>query len=49
MRAVIWTDVFQSAVMTVGLLATAIIGVVEVGSFKEVFDVAYKWDRLNIR
>ena len=49
MRAVIWTDVFQSFVMTAGLLTTTIIGILKVGSIKEVFEIAYKMDRLNVR
>ena len=34
MKSVIWTDVFQSAVMIAGLIVTAILGAREVGSLK---------------
>jgi len=48
MKAVIWTDVFQSAVMIVGLVATVIAGIADVGSFEKIFKVAGERDRLSI-
>jgi len=48
MRAVIWTDVFQSFVMTAGLLVTAVVGVMQVGSLSDVFKPAAEMDRLSL-
>lgn len=48
MKSVIWTDVFQSAVMIAGLIVTAILGAREVGSLKMVFDTASEGQRLSI-
>jgi len=48
MKAVVWTDVFQSGVMIVGLLTAAIAGVVDIGSFKKIFKVASERDRLSL-
>lgn len=48
MKSVIWTDVFQSAVMIAGLIVTAILGAREVGSLKMVFDIASEGQRLSI-
>lgn len=48
MRAVIWTDVFQGFVMIGGLITITIIGTFKVGSIKEVYDVAYQMNRLDI-
>ena len=48
MRAVIWTDVFQSAIMILGLLLTAILGVYQVGGFTKVIDMARKYERFTV-
>ena len=48
MKSVIWTDVFQSAVMIAGLIVTEILGAREVGSLKMVFDIASEGQRLSI-
>jgi len=48
MRAVIWTDVFQSFIMMVGLVGAAVMGVYKVGSFEKIIDVASKYERLKI-
>ena len=48
MRAVIWTDVFQSFVMIVGLLGATVIAVLRVGSIATVVDTAWSMQRLNI-
>ena len=37
MKAVIWTDVFQAFVMVTGLIVVAIVGIVELDGFGEVF------------
>ena len=39
MKAVIWTDMFQGAIMIIGLSAISIIGVNEAGSMKKVFEI----------
>ena len=48
MKAVIWTDVFQAAVMVTGLIVVMIIGVVELDGFGEVFRRAKEGERLNV-
>ena len=48
MRAVIWTDVFQSFIMMVGLIGAAVMGVNKVGSFEKIIDVAGQYQRLKI-
>ncbi|XP_076087503.1 sodium-coupled monocarboxylate transporter 1-like [Mytilus galloprovincialis] len=47
MKAVVWTDVFQSLVMIAGLLAIVIQGVVEVGSMGDVWEINDKWGRID--
>ena len=48
MKAVIWTDVFQAAVMVTGLIVVMIVGVVELDGFEEVFRRAKEGERLNV-
>uniref|UniRef100_A0AAY4DKT6 Solute carrier family 5 member 5 n=1 Tax=Denticeps clupeoides TaxID=299321 RepID=A0AAY4DKT6_9TELE len=48
MRAVIWTDVFQIAVMFSGFLATYIHGTVLVGGPARVLEIANNGSRLNL-
>jgi len=48
MKAVIWTDVFQGAVMLGGMITIIIVGTLKVGSLGKVFDVAYKGHRLEL-
>ena len=48
MKAVIWTDVFQSVVMMAGLLSIIIVGTIRVGSLSKVFEVAREGDRLKV-
>ena len=47
MKAVIWTDVLQAAVMFVGILSAIIQGLIEVGGFKNVFAAASRGGRLE--
>ncbi|XP_012943004.1 sodium-coupled monocarboxylate transporter 1 [Aplysia californica] len=47
MRAVVWTDVFQSVVMLAGLLAIVIEGTNQAGGLERVWTVADKWKRLE--
>lgn len=47
MKAVVWTDVFQSVVMLAGLLAVVIKGVVSVGGLDTVWQINYDWDRIK--
>ena len=48
MRAVIWTDVFQSFVMVTGLVIVTIIAVLRVGSINDILSRAYDMERLHI-
>ena len=48
MRAVIWTDVFQASIMFIGLVGSAVIGIVKVGSLEKVFTVTREYKRLHI-
>ena len=48
MKAVVWTDVFQGAIMLIGLLTISVFGASEVGSLKKVFDIAKERERLTI-
>ncbi|XP_001632376.2 sodium-coupled monocarboxylate transporter 1 [Nematostella vectensis] len=47
LKAVIWTDVFQSLVMVAGLVVVVVIGSQEVGGFGEVWEINKNFDRLN--
>lgn len=47
LKAVIWTDVFQSTIMVAGLIVVVIVGSIEVGGFGEVWRINKKFDRLN--
>ncbi|XP_060561770.1 sodium-coupled monocarboxylate transporter 1-like isoform X1 [Ruditapes philippinarum] len=47
MKAVIWTDVFQSTIMVAGLLAITIQGIIKVGSFGEVWKINEDWNRID--
>lgn len=41
----VWTDVFQSAVMVGGLITVAIIGSVEVGGLGKVWEINQQFNR----
>ena len=47
LKAVIWTDVFQSMIMVAGLIVVVIVGSIEVGGFAEVWRINKQFDRLN--
>lgn len=46
MKAVLWTDTFQSIMMIVGLLATLIQGCIEMGGFSRAWEIAYSNQRV---
>ena len=48
MKGVIWTDVFQTFVILVGLIVVVTIGSNEVGGISEVFTIAKRGGRMNI-
>ena len=48
MRAVIWTDVFQSVIMFIGLAGSAVLGVLNIGSFDKIYQTALDYKRLDI-
>lgn len=48
MKAVIWTDMFQGAIMMIGLSAISIIGVNEAGSMKKVFEIFKERERMTL-
>lgn len=45
LKAVVWTDVFQSAVMVGGLITVAVIGSVEVGGLGKVWEINERFNR----
>ena len=47
LKAVIWTDVFQSTIMVAGLIVVVIVGSIEVGGFARVWQINKEFDRLN--
>ncbi|XP_069102394.1 sodium-coupled monocarboxylate transporter 1-like isoform X2 [Argopecten irradians] len=47
MKAVVWTDVFQSLVMVAGILAIVIQGSISVGGLDKVWQVNEDWDRIK--
>ncbi|KAI8785772.1 sodium-dependent multivitamin transporter [Biomphalaria glabrata] len=47
MKAVIWTDVFQSFIMLAGILSIVIQGTLKVGSLSNVWDINNKWERIK--
>ncbi|XP_048236772.1 sodium-coupled monocarboxylate transporter 1-like isoform X1 [Haliotis rufescens] len=47
MKAVVWTDAFQSVVMFTGLLAIVIQGSIVVGGMGEVWRINEEWGRIN--
>lgn len=48
LKAVIWTDVFQSAIMYSGMLAVLIKGTIDVGSPSKVWKIAEAGGRMNL-
>ncbi|XP_067653795.1 sodium-coupled monocarboxylate transporter 1-like [Haliotis asinina] len=47
MKAVVWTDMFQSVVMFAGLLAIVIQGSIVVGGMEEVWRINEEWGRIT--
>ena len=47
MKAVLWTDTFQSVMMIVGLMATLIQGSIEIGGFSKAWEVAFNNERVR--
>jgi len=47
LKAVIWTDVFQSVIMLAGMLTVAVTGTIEVGGVKKVWEINEKYGRIN--
>ena len=47
LKAVVWTDVFQSVIMLAGLIIIAVAGVVEVGSLGKVWEINKRHGRIN--
>ena len=43
----VWTDVFQLIVTMVGLFIVDVIGVIEVGGFKNLFEISAAGGRLQ--
>ena len=48
MKGVIWTDVFQTFIICVGLIVVVVIGSSEVGGIQNVFEIAERGGRMNI-
>jgi len=48
MKGVIWTDVFQTFVILVGLIVVIAIGSNEVGGIAEVYEISKRGGRLDI-
>jgi len=48
MKGVIWTDVFQTFVILVGLIVVIAIGSNEVGGISEVYEISKRGGRLDI-
>ncbi|KAH9489966.1 Sodium-dependent multivitamin transporter [Bulinus truncatus] len=46
-KAVIWSDVFQSLVMLAGILTIVIQGTLKVGGLSKVWDINDKWQRIR--
>ncbi|XP_033759643.1 sodium-coupled monocarboxylate transporter 1-like [Pecten maximus] len=47
LKAVVWTDVLQCLIMTIGMIAVIIKGTMDVGDFGKVFQINYENLRLN--
>ncbi|XP_029189907.2 sodium-coupled monocarboxylate transporter 1-like isoform X1 [Acropora muricata] len=47
LKAVIWTDVFQSLIMISGLIVVVIVGSIEVGGFDKVWEINKEFGRLD--
>ncbi|XP_015916103.1 putative sodium-dependent multivitamin transporter [Parasteatoda tepidariorum] len=47
MKAVLWTDLFQSVLMFLAVFAVIAKGTIDVGGFSQVFDIASKGERIQ--
>jgi Na+/proline symporter len=47
MKAVMWTDVFQIIMMFVGLSASLIKGIIDIGGIKKVIEINWKYERIE--
>jgi len=47
LKAVVWTDVFQSVIMLAGLVIVAITGSMQVGGLQNVWEINQKHGRIN--
>ncbi|KAL9955467.1 hypothetical protein ACROYT_G036795 [Oculina patagonica] len=47
LKAVIWTDVFQSVIMLAGLIIVAVYGSIEVGGLQKVWEINKNHSRIN--
>ncbi|XP_012565084.2 sodium-coupled monocarboxylate transporter 1 isoform X1 [Hydra vulgaris] len=48
MKAVIWTDVFQAGIMVTGLVVVMVIGLIEIGGFSNLINIAKKGERMTL-
>ena len=48
MKGVIWTDVFQTFVIVIGLIVVIVIGSSEAGGIMNVYEIAKRGGRLNL-
>ena len=48
MKAVVWTDIFQSFVMLAGLVVTVVAGIIRFGSLTEIVEVFQERGRLRV-
>ena len=49
MKAVIWTDMLQAAIMTVGMVTVIVFGVSEVGGLSNVMEIAARGNRTVLK
>ena len=47
LKAVVWTDVFQSVIMLAGLVIVAVSGSIEVGGLQKVWEINQRHGRIN--
>lgn len=47
LKAVVWTDVFQSVIMLAGLVIVAVSGSIEVGGLQKVWEINQKHGRVH--
>ena len=47
LKAVVWTDVFQSLIMVAGLITVVVIGSIEVGGLNNVWKINEEFGRMH--